>query len=77
MWPLVAEMFFDRKLSVGPPFFNMAFTPFMLVLGLVLPVGAMLPWKRGQLTRAMAPLQLCVCAVDCHWRSCLGDADGA
>ena len=28
MWPLVAEMFFDRKLSVGPPFFNMAFTPF-------------------------------------------------
>ncbi|MEP3786530.1 heme lyase CcmF/NrfE family subunit [Ascidiaceihabitans sp.] len=57
MWPLVAEMFFDRKLSVGPPFFNMAFTPFMLVLGLVLPVGAMLPWKRGQLTRAMAPLK--------------------
>ncbi|MEP3947584.1 heme lyase CcmF/NrfE family subunit [Ascidiaceihabitans sp.] len=57
MWPLVAEMFFDRKLSVGPPFFNMAFTPFMLVLGLVLPVGAMLPWKRGQLTRAMVPLK--------------------
>ena len=57
MWPLVAEMFFDRKLSVGPPFFNMAFTPFMLILGLVLPVGAMLPWKRGQLTRAMAPLK--------------------
>lgn len=27
MWPLVAEMFLDRKLSVGPPFFNMAFTP--------------------------------------------------
>ncbi|MEC7670336.1 MAG: heme lyase CcmF/NrfE family subunit, partial [Pseudomonadota bacterium] len=58
MWPLVAEMFLDRKLSVGPPFFNSAFTPFMLVLGLILPVGAMLPWKRakvGRVIRALAP----------------------
>ena len=57
MWPLVAEMFFDRKLSVGPPFFNVAFTPFMVVLGLILPVGAMMPWKRGQITKAMRPLR--------------------
>ncbi|KUJ81756.1 heme lyase CcmF/NrfE family subunit [Ruegeria profundi] len=49
MWPMVAEMAFDRKLSVGPPFFNAAFTPFMVALGIVLPVGAMLPWKRGKL----------------------------
>ena len=34
IWPLVAELFFDRKLSVGPPFFNLAFTPFMVMLGL-------------------------------------------
>lgn len=58
LWPVIAEMFFDRKLSVGPPFFNMAFTPFMVLLGLVLPVGAMLPWKRGKLVRAMRPLRL-------------------
>ncbi|MCT4577248.1 heme lyase CcmF/NrfE family subunit [Donghicola sp.] len=51
IWPLVAEMFFDRKLSVGAPFFNMAFTPFMVVLGLILPLGSMLPWKRGNLGR--------------------------
>jgi len=51
IWPLVAEIAFDRKLSVGAPFFNMAFTPFMLVLGLILPVGAMLPWKRASLGR--------------------------
>jgi cytochrome c-type biogenesis protein CcmF len=57
IWPLVAEMFFDRKLSVGPPFFNMAFTPFMLVLGLVLPVGAMMPWKRAEIKRAFYPLR--------------------
>ncbi len=56
MWPLFAEMLFDRVLSVGPPFFNMAFTPFMVALAMVLPIGAMLPWKRGNLSRTMRPL---------------------
>jgi cytochrome c-type biogenesis protein CcmF len=58
IWPLVAEMLFDRKLSVGEPFFNAAFTPFMVALGLILPVGAMLPWKRatlGRIIRQLAP----------------------
>ncbi|QBY00298.1 heme lyase CcmF/NrfE family subunit [Rhodophyticola sp. CCM32] len=56
IWPLIAEMFFDRTLSVGPPFFNAAFTPFVIGLAVVLPVGAMLPWKRGKIGRAMRPL---------------------
>ncbi|WP_170445769.1 heme lyase CcmF/NrfE family subunit [Ruegeria arenilitoris] len=51
LWPMVAEMMFDRKLSVGAPFFNAAFTPFMVVLGIALPLGSMLPWKRGRLGR--------------------------
>ncbi|MEX5729408.1 cytochrome c-type biogenesis protein CcmF [Rhodovulum iodosum] len=58
IWPLVAEMAFDRKLSVGAPFFNMAFTPFMMMLGAILPIGAILPWKRarlGQALRRLAP----------------------
>jgi cytochrome c-type biogenesis protein CcmF len=58
IWPLVAEMVFDRKLSVGAPFFDAAFTPFMVALGLLLPVGAMLSWKRakpGRALRALAP----------------------
>ena len=57
LWPIVAEMAFDRKLSVGPPFFNSAFTPFMVVLGLILPIGAMLPWKRGRLGRTIWSLR--------------------
>ncbi|MFD0978676.1 heme lyase CcmF/NrfE family subunit [Tropicimonas aquimaris] len=56
VWPLVAEIAFDRKLSVGAPFFNAAFTPFMVALTAILPIGAMLPWKRGNLGRAMQPL---------------------
>ena len=66
IWPLVAEMFFDRKLSVGPPFFDMAFTPFMVLLGLVLPIGSMLPWKRGVLSKvikALLPALACSLAV--------------
>ena len=56
MWPLIAEMAFDRKLSVGPPFFNAAFTPFVIGLAALLPLGAVLPWKRADAVRAMKPL---------------------
>lgn len=53
IWPLVAEMGWGAKLSVGEPFFNAAFTPFFVVLSLILPVGAMMAWKRGTLSRGM------------------------
>ena len=56
IWPLVAELVWARKLSVGEPFFNAAFTPFMVLLAIVLPVGAMMPWKRANLGRALRPL---------------------
>ncbi len=49
IWPLVAEMLWGRVLSVGEPFFNAAFTPFMVGLAMLLPVGALMPWKRGDL----------------------------
>jgi cytochrome c-type biogenesis protein CcmF len=61
LWPLVAELFFDRKLSVGPPFFNQAFTPFMVGLAVLLPIGAIMPWKRARIwrsTQAMWPAGL-------------------
>jgi len=56
MWPLIAEMIWGQKLSVGPPFFNAAFTPFFLVIGAILPLGAILPWKRAKLAKSMKPL---------------------
>lgn len=55
IWPLVGEAF-GRKISVGPPFFEAAFTPFMVVLALVLPIGAMLPWKRAKIGRVVKQL---------------------
>ncbi len=57
VWPLVAEMVWNRKLSVGEPFFNAAFPPFMILLALILPIGAMMPWKRAEIGRALRPLR--------------------
>ena len=56
IWPLLAELFFDRKLSVGEPFFNAAFSPFAVALAVILPIGAMIPWKRGEIVRGLRPL---------------------
>lgn len=57
VWPLVAEMVWNRKLSVGEPFFNAAFPPFMILLALILPIGALMPWKRAEIGRALRPLR--------------------
>ncbi|WP_299359934.1 heme lyase CcmF/NrfE family subunit [uncultured Paracoccus sp.] len=57
MWPLVAEFAAGRKLSVGAPFFEKAFTPFMVALAIALPIGSILPWKRGKLGRATATVR--------------------
>jgi cytochrome c-type biogenesis protein CcmF len=56
IWPLVAELLLGRTLSVGEPFFNAAFTPFVVALALILPPGAMLAWKRGSLERSLTAL---------------------
>ncbi|MCP5076035.1 MAG: heme lyase CcmF/NrfE family subunit [Rhodobacteraceae bacterium] len=53
IWPLVAELTTGRKLSVGAPFFELAFTPFMVVLALFLPIGSILSWKRAKLGKAL------------------------
>jgi cytochrome c-type biogenesis protein CcmF len=66
IWPLVAELAFGRKLSVGAPFFEAAFTPFMLLLALILPLGATIPWKRarpGRAFRSLVPVALLALAL--------------
>lgn len=61
VWPLVAEMVFHTKLSVGAPFFDRAFTPFFLVLALLLPIGAVIPWKRARIGAGLRPLSGAAC----------------
>ena len=56
VWPLLAELFLDQKISVGPPYFNAAFGPFMVLVALAAPIGALLPWKRAKLSKAFRNL---------------------
>ncbi len=63
IWPLLAEMAFDRKLSVGPPFFDAAFTPFMILLAVLLPFGSVLPWKRAKIGKTLRPLWIALIAA--------------
>jgi cytochrome c-type biogenesis protein CcmF len=60
LYPMALEGLTGQKISVGPPFFNMTFGPLMIPLLLALPLGPMLPWKRGDLAGAMQRLGFAV-----------------
>ncbi|MEL6958728.1 MAG: heme lyase CcmF/NrfE family subunit [Pseudomonadota bacterium] len=56
--PFYAVGLFNRpeQISVGPPFFDAAFTPFFVALSIILPIGSVLAWKRGSLAKAARPM---------------------
>ncbi|MEL6977763.1 MAG: heme lyase CcmF/NrfE family subunit [Pseudomonadota bacterium] len=45
-----------RTITVGAPWFDLIFGALMIPLLMALPIGAMLPWKRGDLTKALPKL---------------------
>ena len=49
LWPLFADALFGAKVSVGPPFFNMASFPLVVPLLIAMAAGPLMPWKRAQL----------------------------
>jgi cytochrome c-type biogenesis protein CcmF len=49
LYPLALEALTEAKISVGAPFFNATFIPLVIPLLLLLPVGQLLAWKRGNL----------------------------
>ncbi|MDO8353334.1 MAG: cytochrome c-type biogenesis CcmF C-terminal domain-containing protein, partial [Aestuariivirga sp.] len=49
LYPLALETVTGEKISVGPPYFNLTFGPIMLPLLLLVPIGALLSWKRADL----------------------------
>ncbi|TMV77053.1 heme lyase CcmF/NrfE family subunit, partial [Thioclava sp. BHET1] len=56
VWPLIAQILFARTLSVGPPFFDTVFPPFLIAAAILIPAGTLMPWKRAQLGRVLRPL---------------------
>ena len=49
LYPLALEAATGQTISVGPPYFNLTFVPLMAAALLILPVGPLLAWKRGDL----------------------------
>ena len=49
LYPLALEALTGEKISVGAPFFNLTFGPLFVPLLLVVPLGPLMPWKRGDL----------------------------
>lgn len=57
LYPLIYEAFSGgQKISVGAPFFNLTFGALMVPVILVLPLGPLLSWKRGDLGGVMQRL---------------------
>ena len=56
LYPLGLETLTGEKISVGPPYFDLTFGPIMLPLLLLVPVGALLSWKRADLSAALQRL---------------------
>jgi cytochrome c-type biogenesis protein CcmF len=56
LYPLLIDAVSGRIISVGPPFFNMAFGPLMALMFVVLPLAPLLAWRNGDLAAAMQRL---------------------
>lgn len=58
LYPLVLDVLEAGKISVGPAYFNATFGPLMVPLLIAIPIGAMLPWKKGDLAAVLQRLWL-------------------
>ena len=58
LFPLIREAATGEAISVGPPYFNLTFTPLMAALLILLPAGPLLSWKRADALGAVQRLGL-------------------
>ena len=49
LYPLLMQAVFDKAMSVGAPYYLMVFGPIMAVALLIVPVSALMSWKRSEL----------------------------
>ncbi|MBU4433520.1 MAG: heme lyase CcmF/NrfE family subunit, partial [Alphaproteobacteria bacterium] len=63
LYPLIREAIDGEAVSVGPPFFNLTFTPVMLLALAILPAGPLLAWKRGDASAVARRLWVALAAA--------------
>ncbi len=56
LYPLFVDAVGGGKVSVGPPFFNAVFIPLMVPMVIVMAIGPLMAWKRGDAARALKQL---------------------
>ncbi len=56
LYPLIADLLFDHKISVGAPFFNATVLPLAIPVFAIMTVAPGLAWKRAQLGPALLRL---------------------
>jgi cytochrome c-type biogenesis protein CcmF len=56
LYPLMLDAVGGGKVSVGPPFFNAVFIPLMMPMIVVMAIGPLLHWKRGDWRAAVQRL---------------------
>ena len=63
LYPLIRQALTGEAISVGAPYFALTFGPLMGACLLILPLGPLLAWKRGELTPALRRLWLAAVAA--------------
>jgi cytochrome c-type biogenesis protein CcmF len=63
LYPLFVDALGLGKVSVGPPYFNIVMVPLMVPLVLIMAIGPLLSWKRGDLPDALSRLKFALVAT--------------
>ncbi|MBU6407582.1 MAG: heme lyase CcmF/NrfE family subunit [Alphaproteobacteria bacterium] len=53
LYPLLIEAVTGELISVGPPFFDISFSPLMAALLLAMPIAPLMAWRKGALSAAL------------------------
>ena len=67
LYPLIREAATGEAISVGPPYFNLTFTPLMAAMMILLPAGPLLAWKRGDLAGVVQRLAVAAVIAVLAW----------
>ncbi len=56
LYPMIMEALFGLKLSVGPPYFNMMFLPFAILMMITLGIGIFSNWNKMEISKIIKTL---------------------
>ena len=58
LYPLVTDAFFDKKISVGAPFFNSVILPFTIPMIVGMIIGPFLKWEKDDIIKVFSKIKL-------------------